>query len=72
MRWVLVAAALMVTADAAKADGSGARGGLLLSTLTWSGVYSGLQAGGAWGDTGWTFPFVESFKTVATASASPK
>jgi outer membrane immunogenic protein len=31
---------------------------------TWSGVYAGFQAGGVWGDTGWTFPFVESFNSA--------
>jgi hypothetical protein len=29
-----------------------------------SGVYAGLEAGAAWSDTGWTFPFVESFNTT--------
>jgi outer membrane immunogenic protein len=43
----------------------GARGGTdCCQTPTWSGVYAGFQAGGAWGDTGWTFPFVESFNTA--------
>ena len=31
---------------------------------TWSGVYAGFQAGGAWGDTGWSFPFAEPFNSI--------
>jgi opacity protein-like surface antigen len=30
---------------------------------TWSGVYAGSQAGDTWGDTGWTFAFLETFNT---------
>jgi len=65
MRWMVATAALLVTGSAALADGSAARGGdNCCQAPTWSGVYAGFQAGGAWSDTGWTFPFVESFNTV--------
>src|SRR5262249_7403756 len=33
--------------------------------FVWTGVYLGIQAGAAWGDTRWTFPAVESFNTVS-------
>jgi outer membrane immunogenic protein len=63
--WVLAAAALLATGSGALADGLGPRGSApCCDAPTWSGVYAGFQAGGAWGDTGWTFPFVESFNTV--------
>jgi hypothetical protein len=30
---------------------------------TWSGVYAGFQAGGAWGNSGCSSPFVETYNT---------
>jgi outer membrane immunogenic protein len=63
--WTMVLAALLVTGSGALADGSGASSSAYCCNApTWSGVYAGFQAGGAWGDTGWSFPFVESFNTV--------
>jgi len=74
MRWsTLLLAALLVTGGGALADGSGTRGAYCCDAPTWSGVYAGFQAGGAWGDTGWSFPFAEPFNTVPGQrfSASP-
>jgi outer membrane immunogenic protein len=65
-RWALAAAVLLVTESAAQADGSGPPGSAACCAApTWSGVYAGFQAGGAWSDTGWTFPFVESFNSAS-------
>jgi outer membrane immunogenic protein len=65
MRRTVAAAVLMAAGSAALADGMGARGGAYCCEAPpWSGVYAGFQAGGAWSDTGWTFPFVESFNTA--------
>jgi outer membrane immunogenic protein len=36
----------------------------------WSGFYVGLHFGGVWSDTSWSFPFAESFNTVAGQSFS--
>jgi outer membrane immunogenic protein len=72
--WTVVLAASLVTGSGALADGSGARSSVYCCDApTWSGVYAGFQAGGAWGDTGWSFPFVESFNSVPGQrfSASP-
>jgi opacity protein-like surface antigen len=64
-RSTLALAALLLTAGSALADGVGARSSAYCCYApTWSGVYAGFQAGGAWGDTGWSFPFAESFNTV--------
>ena len=63
-RWALVSAtALLATGKVALADGL-APPAACCAAPTWSGVYAGFQAGGAWSDTGWTFPFVESFNTA--------
>jgi outer membrane immunogenic protein len=63
-RWTLVAAtALLATGKVALADGL-APPAACCAAPTWSGVYAGFQAGGAWSDTGWTFPFAESFNTA--------
>ena len=62
----LLAAALLAMTNAAVADGSrSAMSDRCCEVPTWSGVYAGLQAGGAWSDTGWTFPFAESFNATA-------
>jgi outer membrane immunogenic protein len=62
---LMVAAALLCVPAAALADGGPSPvPAYCCAQPTWSGVYAGVQAGGAWGDTGWTFPFVESFNTV--------
>jgi opacity protein-like surface antigen len=65
-RSTLVLAALLLSGGGgALADGGGARGSAnCCYAPTWSGVYAGFQAGGAWGDTGWSFPFAESFNTL--------
>jgi len=31
---------------------------------TWSGVYAGFYAGGAWANADWAFPFAETFNTI--------
>jgi outer membrane immunogenic protein len=64
-RSTLVLAALLLSGGGAQADGSGAPSSAYCCYApTWSGVYAGFQAGGAWGDSGWSFPFVEPFNAV--------
>jgi outer membrane immunogenic protein len=63
---ILLAAALLAMTNAAVADGPrSAISDRCCEVPTWSGVYAGFQAGGAWSDTGWTFPFADSFSTAA-------
>ena len=57
-------AALLALTTAATADGQTSRTYYCCEPPTWSGVYAGFHAGGAWGDTGWTFPFVETYSTL--------
>ena len=65
-RLTLVLAALLVSGGGALADGSERQSSAYCCIApTWSGVYAGFQAGGAWGDTGWSFPFAESFNSVS-------
>ena len=65
-RTLMAAAALLGTTGVAAADGQPSRAGYACCEApTWSGVYAGFHAGGAWGDTGWTFPFAETFNTAA-------
>jgi outer membrane immunogenic protein len=59
VRTLFFAAALGGTPAAVLADGMPSPS--VPYVPTWSGVYVGFQAGGAWSDTGWTFPLVESF-----------
>jgi len=62
----LLIVALLAMTEAAVADGVGsASGNRCCEVPTWSGVYAGFQAGGAWSDTGWTFPFADSFNAAA-------
>jgi outer membrane immunogenic protein len=62
----LLGAALLAMTNAAVADGSrSAMSEHCCEVPTWSGVYVGFQAGGAWSDTGWTFPFADSFSGAA-------
>jgi len=62
----LLGAALLAMTNAAVADGVGsASSNRCCEAPTWSGVYAGFQAGGAWSDTGWTFPFVDNFNAAA-------
>ena len=61
-RSMMIAAALLLP-GAAFADGM-PTGYTCCDPPTWSGVYAGFHAGGAWADTGWTFPFVETFNTA--------
>jgi outer membrane immunogenic protein len=73
LRTLLLAAALGTPA-AALADGMASPP--LPYVPTWSGVYAGFQAGGAWSDTGWAFPFLETFNTApgqhfATSPSGP-
>jgi outer membrane immunogenic protein len=65
-RWIFAAIALIATGNAALADGLGSRSSAYCCEApTWSGIYAGFQAGGAWGgDMGWTFPFVESYNSA--------
>jgi opacity protein-like surface antigen len=61
----LLAAALLAMTNAAVADGLGSgSSNRCCEVATWSGVYAGFQAGGAWSDTGWTFPFADSFSAT--------
>jgi outer membrane immunogenic protein len=66
---LLIVALLAMTGamtEAAVADGMGpASSNRCCEVPTWSGVYAGFQAGGAWSDTGWAFPFAESFNAAA-------
>jgi len=64
-RAAILATLLLGTPTLGLADGlpSGSAG-YCCEAPTWSGVYAGFQAGGAWGDSGWTFPFVESFNVA--------
>jgi outer membrane immunogenic protein len=57
-------AALLALTTAATADGQTSRAYYCCESPTWSGVYAGFHAGGAWADTGWTFPFVETYNTA--------
>jgi hypothetical protein len=51
--WTLAAVALLVTGGSALADGAVSRtSAYCCEAPTWSGVYAGFQADGAWGDTG--------------------
>ena len=62
----LLIVALLAMTEAAVADGVGsASSNRCCEVPTWSGVYAGFQAGGAWSDTGWTFPFADSFSATA-------
>src|SRR5262249_15054308 len=38
--------------------------------FVWTGVYLGIQAGAAWGEPRWSFPFLESFNTAAGENIS--
>src|SRR5262245_17767088 len=57
-------AALLALTTAATADGQTSRASYCCEPPTWSGAYAGFHAGGAWADTGWTFPFVETYNTA--------
>jgi outer membrane immunogenic protein len=62
--------ALVCSATAAIADGASAPAAdLALTSTDWSGLYVGVQGGGAWSHTGWTFP-VDSFFTVFDGNKS--
>ena len=64
-RSLMIATTLSLLPGAAFADGMPSRANYLCcESPTWSGVYAGFYAGGAWADTGWTFPFVETFNTA--------
>ena len=62
---LLITATLSLLPGAAFADGMPSRTGYACcESPTWSGVYAGFYAGGAWADTGWSFPFVETYNTA--------
>jgi outer membrane immunogenic protein len=64
-RTLIAAAALLGMPGMALADGMPPHSAdYCCESPTWSGVYAGVHAGGAWGDTGWTFPFVETYNTA--------
>jgi outer membrane immunogenic protein len=64
-RSLMVATTLLLQPGLALADGMPSRAGYgCCSEPTWSGVYAGFNAGGAWADAQWTFPFVEAFNTA--------
>jgi outer membrane immunogenic protein len=65
-RSLLIITTLSLLPGAAFADGMPSRTGYACCEApTWSGVYAGFNAGGGWADTGWTFPFVETFNTAS-------
>src|SRR5262249_23052487 len=62
---LLITTTLSLLPGAAFADGMPSRTGYACcESPTWSGLYAGFYAGGGWADTGWTFPFVETFNTT--------
>ena len=64
-RALVIAAAFLGLPGFAFADGTPSRAGYACcEPPTWSGVYAGFNAGGAWADTDWTFPFAETFNTA--------
>jgi len=72
VRLLTAAVALGLAPLAAKADGMpsaptpvAANCCAYVPPPDWSGVYAGLHLGGAWSDRNWSFPFAESFNTLA-------
>ena len=65
-------AVLLALTTAATADGQTSRASYCCEAPTWSGVYAGFHAGGAWADTGWAFPFVETYNTAPWQHFSTK
>ena len=64
-RSLLIATTVLLLPVAACADGMPSRTGYVCcASPTWSGVYAGFNAGGAWADAEWTFPFVETYNTA--------
>ena len=61
----LVAISLFLPALTVKADEPQTSA----SPLSWSGIYAGVQAGGAWADTGWHFP-IDSYFTLPAGKRS--
>ena len=62
---LLITTTLSLVPGAAFSDGMPSRTGYACcESPTWSGVYAGFYAGGAWADTGWSFPFVETYNTA--------
>src|SRR5215470_6364323 len=65
LRTLMVALGLLGLPAIASADGIPSRAAYACcESPTWSGVYAGFYAGGAWADTDWTFQFVETFNTA--------
>ena len=72
VRLLTAAMALGIAPLAAKADGMPSAPAPVAANCCayvpgpdWSGFYAGLHLGGAWGERSWSFPFHESFNTVA-------
>jgi outer membrane immunogenic protein len=62
--WI-IALGLLAVPGIANADGMPSRSAShCCDSPTWTGVYAGFYAGGAWANTDWTFPTVETFNTV--------
>ena len=64
-RSLMIATTALLLPGAASADGMPSRTGYVCcESPTWSGAYAGFNAGGAWADAEWTFPFVENYNTA--------
>jgi len=59
LRTLMVALGLLGVPGIASADGMSSQSAHCAVSPTWSGVYAGFYAGGAW-----AFPFVETFNTA--------
>ena len=65
LRTLMIALVLLALPGVASADGIPSRSAsYCCESPTWSGIYAGFYAGGAWADTDWAFPFPEAFNTA--------
>jgi opacity protein-like surface antigen len=62
---LMVALGLLGLPGVANCDGLPSRSASnCCDSPTWTGIYAGFYAGGAWADTDWTFPFVETYNSA--------
>ena len=62
---LIIALGLLGVPSIASADGMPSpSASYCCESPTWSGLYAGFYAGGAWANTDWTFPFAETFNTT--------
>lgn len=62
---LIIALGLLGAPGIASADGMpSGTASYCCESPTWSGLYVGFYAGGAWANTDWTFPFAETFNTT--------